>query len=309
MIGNTFQFAWEVKLIEWCQTNLPSPSIGFAKGASYLGDTIFLVGIMAFFYLCYDKKCGRRIVVNTLISLMFAGQIKNIFKRRRPYFDNENIECLKIVESKYDMYDVRKQGFSFPSMHSSNISTVSGTLYEYYRKKPLLIGAIVVSLLVGISRFVLGCHYPTDVLTGWILGILSVLLLGKLQDKLSDKQLYLLLIVMGIIGFFFCESADFFSSFGIALGFIICEVFDKKYINFKNTKNPIKMILRIVIACAVFLGVSEGLKLPFPSEVLEANTLFAYIYRVLRYCIAAFMGMGLTTVLYKYNLLKLKDGE
>lgn len=309
MIGNTFQFEWEVRLIEWCQAYLPPFIIEPLKYVSYLGDTIFLVGIIAFFYLCYDKKCGRRIIMNTVISLMFAGEIKNIFERRRPYFDNEGIQCLKVVEKDYDMYDIRKQGFSFPSMHSSNISTVSGTMYEYFKKKSLLIIAITISGIIGISRFVLGCHYPTDVLTGWALGILSVILFGKLQDKLSDRQLYAFIFAVGVVGFFFCESADFYSAYGIAIGFIICEIIDKKYIAFENTKNPVKMVLRLVLACGIFLAVSEGLKLPFPNEVLEANNLFAYIYRVFRYCAATFIGIGITPALYKYNILKLKDSK
>lgn len=309
MIGNTFQFAWEVKLIEWCQTSLPSFIVGFVKYASYLGDTIFIVAIMAFFYLCYDKKCGRRILFNTIITLMFAGEIKNIAKRRRPYFDNENINCLKIVESKYDMYDVLKQGFSFPSMHSANIAATTGTLYEYYKKKALLIIAIIVSGIVGISRFALGCHYPTDVLIGWLLGVLAVIILGKLQDKLSDKQFYLFIIILGLIWFTYCESFDFFSAYGIALGFIACNIFDKKYVNFENTRNPVKVVLRLLFACGVFLAVLKGMELPFSKEVLEANTLFAYSYTVICYAIAVFTGIGLTPSIYKYNILKIKDGK
>lgn len=309
MIGNTFQFDWEVKLIEWCQANLPAPFIELSKYATYLGDVVFMVGIVAFFYLCYDKKVGRRIVVNAVMSLLIACELKNIFKRRRPYFDNENIECLKVVDESYDIYDVRKQGFSFPSMHSSNISTVLGSIYESYRKKPLLIIAILVSIFVGISRFVLGCHYPTDVLTGLFIGSISAVLFSKLQDRVSDNQLYLIILGFGAIGFFFCESTDFYSAYGIAVGFILSEVLDKKYINFKNTRNPVKMLFRLVLALGAFLLVSEGMKLPFNSEILEDNTIFAHTYRVLRYGIASFVGMGLTPLLYKYNILKLKDNN
>lgn len=307
MIGNTFYFDFEVKLIEWCQTNLPASFIQLAKYATYLGDVVFMVGIVAFFYLCYDKKAGRRIVFNAVFSLLVSCEVKNIFKRRRPYFDNESIKCLKVVDENYDAYDITKQGFSFPSMHSSNISTVTGSIFEYYRKKVLLIIAIVVSLLVGISRFVLGCHYPTDVLFGLLSGLITVIFFSKLQDNLSDSKLYLVMIVFGLVGFIFCESTDFYSAYGIAVGFIFCDFFDKKYTKFNNTRNIAKIILRLLFACGVFLAVSEGLKLPFNEEILDANTVFAHAYRAFRYAIASFIGMGLTPILYKYNILKLDD--
>ena len=98
MIGNFFQFDWEVKLIEWCQNNIPFVIIKILDYISYVGDVIGIVAILAFFYLCYNKKVGKRLLVNIVFVLMFSGYIKNVFKRRRPYFDNENVKCLKVVE-------------------------------------------------------------------------------------------------------------------------------------------------------------------------------------------------------------------
>lgn len=304
MIGNTFQFIWEVKLIEWCQTYIPSFVIKLLELVSYVGDTVFLVAIMGISYLCVNKKFGKRLIVNTILGFMIAAQIKNVFKRRRPYFDNENIECLKIVDKNYDLYDVRKQGFSFPSMHSSNIATVFGSIYEYFKKKSYLIIAILASLIVGISRFVLGCHYPTDVFIGWILGVLFVIIFSKIQDSLNDKQLYIFILIIGVIGSTFCESAEFYSGFGIAIGFICSEIIDKKYINFSNTKNIVSMVFRLVLACGAFMIFAEGPKLLLSVEIQEANTLFAHMFRTIRYAIGSFVGLGLTPYFYKYKIFK-----
>lgn len=307
MIGSTFQFEWEVKLIEWCQTSIPSSIINILDYVSYLGDAIFVVGIVSFLYLCWDKKTGIKIAFTAVVSLLLAGGIKNIFKRRRPYFDNKNIECLKIVDPDYDMYDIHGQGFSFPSMHSSNIASVLGGIYRCYRKKPLLIFTILLSLIVGVSRFLLGCHYPTDVLVGWLIGISLAIVFGSLLDTLESKYIYAFVLGFGFVGMFFCESADFFTSYGIAIGVVLSNYIDQKFINFKNTRNIIKMICRLVVAFGVFLIITEGLKIPFSIETLEANTAFAHWYRVFRYAAASFIGIGLTPILYKYNLLKLDD--
>lgn len=307
MIGNTFQFAWEVKLIEWCQNNAPSFFIEGLKYASYLGDAVISVAIICIFYLWYDKKLGRRILFSTITSMLFAGEIKNILKRRRPYFDNENIKCLKIVDKEFDMFDVKKQGYSFPSMHSSNTVSIFGNIYAYYRKKPWLIVAIIIPLIVGTSRYVLGCHYPTDVLTGWVIGICTVILFEKFKNKLSDKQVYFGFIILGLIGCTYCESADFFQAYGIGLSFILCEIIDKKYINFKNTRNPIKGIARLLFGLGVFVLVLEVLKLPFSKEFLEGDSIVSNLFLAFRYGLSTFVGIGLTPIIYKYNVLKLDD--
>lgn len=308
-MGYTFQFAWEVSLIEWCQANIPVFIIKILDFVSNIGDVIPVVAIIGFFYLCYDKKFGRRLLINSVVSLVLCGFLKNIFLRRRPYFDNKNIECLKIVDKNYDLYDIKNQGYSFPSMHSSNAATVFGTIYEYYKKNSLLVLAIVMSIIVGSSRFILGCHYPTDVIVGLTVGILCSAFFSKVQDKLSNNQLYILLIVVIAIGFFFCKSSDYYSASGIALGFIGCEIIDNKYINFKNTKNIVRGIVRLLLAGAAFLIVCEGLKFVVPTSFAEANNIGAYLFRTFRYALGIFIGLGLTPMLYKYNLLKIKDDE
>jgi undecaprenyl-diphosphatase len=45
-------------------------------------------------------------------------------------------------------------------------------------------GAVLLSLLVGISRVMLGVHWPSDVIGGWAFGMLWVLLTLRLAGRL-----------------------------------------------------------------------------------------------------------------------------
>src|SRR6185295_15170286 len=67
---------------------------------------------------------------------------------------------------------------SFPSGHSMISAvfylTVSAMLARVIERKPvkiyLISGAVILSILIGLTRIYLGVHYPTDVLAGWCMG-------------------------------------------------------------------------------------------------------------------------------------------
>jgi membrane-associated phospholipid phosphatase len=47
--------------------------------------------------------------------------------------------------------------------------------------------AVAISLLVGVSRAVTGMHYPTDILAGWILGLISTGICMLLEKKVKNE--------------------------------------------------------------------------------------------------------------------------
>lgn len=97
------------------------------------------------------------------IGLFLNILLKMIFQRPRPEFD----PILDMSTS-----------YSFPSGHAMNgfifYSTLAYFVYHFTRNKVLSIAAICVALvlilLIGLSRVYLGVHYPSDVLAGFIAG-------------------------------------------------------------------------------------------------------------------------------------------
>ena len=63
--------------------------------------------------------------------------------------------------------------FSFPSGHTASVFLVMTLLSHFFQVPAIQIGTFAWASMVGVARVYLGVHYPTDVLAGALLGILS----------------------------------------------------------------------------------------------------------------------------------------
>ena len=300
--GNTFFFPWEVNLMEWLQGHISGTGISIISLFSMFGEELLLILIMGFVYWCYDKKLGRTMGLSAIMGLAWNTMAKNIALRRRPYFDHEGIKILRVVEPEADIYDISAQGYSFPSGHSTNAATVFGSLAVNLRKRWVTVVAIVIPLLTGISRFVVGAHYPTDVLAGWLLGLISVLIVRLLEKRVKNTlALYGILLVASVPGFFYCKSADYFTAMGLLIGFMAGTLLDDHCVHFENTRKPLWMVVRVVGGLAVSLVLSKVLKMPFSKEFLSSGSTAALMVRCARYSIIAFVDFGVYPMLFKFE--------
>ena len=299
--GNTFFFPWEVNLMEWLQTHLGSTEISIISFFSVFGEELLLILIMGFLYWSFDKKLAKTVGLSVIMGLVWNAMFKNIALRRRPYFDHENIKILRVVEPKADIYDIAAQGYSFPSGHSTNAVTVFGSLAANLRKRWLMVVAIVIPLLTGFSRVVVGAHYPTDVLAGWLLGIVSVVIIQILQNRVKNTALLYGILLLTAVPGFFCKSEDYFTAMGLLIGFMGGTLLEDGYVHFVNTRNPFWMVVRVLGGVAIYFTLNTMLKLPFSQEFLSSGSVSALLVRSARYTIIAFMEFGLYPMLFRFE--------
>lgn len=298
--GNRFFLDWEIALMEWLQANISKGGIDLISQLSMFGEELLMIVIMGFFYWCYDKEFGKFIGLNFLAANVWNPMIKNVALRLRPYFCSDQIDLLRLVDTGADKFDVAAQGYSFPSGHSCGSATVYGSTALCLKKKWMTVLAFLLPLLVGFSRVVVGAHFPTDVLAGWALGALVIFLIPWLKKKIKNRWLfYGVLILSALPGFFYCTSTDYFSAFGMLVGFVLAEPFEEKYVRFENTRSPVRSVLRIVGGGAVYFGLNTLLKLPFPKELLNAGGFASNLIRTGRYAVVIFAVIALYPMVFK----------
>ncbi len=127
---------------------------------------------LVLFYFIY-KKLG---VKQTLILLVFVAllitatdQITNLFKftfkRLRPCNNTEINSFIRVVQVR--------NSFSFFSGHAANTMAVATFLYFIFKKQFKYFWLLFLwPLIFAYSRIYLGLHYPTDILSGYLMGFL-----------------------------------------------------------------------------------------------------------------------------------------
>jgi undecaprenyl-diphosphatase len=128
---------------------------------SRLGDGVFWYCLMIAMYVVLGKSALPvilQMIGAGLTATLIYKWLKQKTLRPRPCAQFGQIHCLTAPLDR----------FSFPSGHTLHAVTFSLVAIYYY---PMLASLLIpFTLAVAISRLVLGLHYPTDVLAGFVLG-------------------------------------------------------------------------------------------------------------------------------------------
>ena len=98
-MGHTFYFEWEVQLMVWLQSVLGSAADIVGSFFTLFGEELLLVAFLGFLYWCLDKELGKRVGLMVIIGIVWNPFVKNIFLRRRPYFDATRRASAAVAES------------------------------------------------------------------------------------------------------------------------------------------------------------------------------------------------------------------
>lgn len=139
---------------------------------------IWIVLAVVLLILPKTRKTGIIVAAALLADLVLCNLIlKNLVSRVRPYDVNTAIAIL--IKKPLD--------FSFPSGHTA-ASFAAMTALFLAKMKKAWIAALVLAVLIAFSRLYFYVHYPTDVLGGAVVGILSGIIGYAIVEKIDKRR-------------------------------------------------------------------------------------------------------------------------
>jgi undecaprenyl-diphosphatase len=138
------------------------PVRGVFKAISHTGDGHLYIGLATAALISQNDQnlmWLQAVLLAFIFELPCFMLLKAFFKRERPF--NKLPSCMRAVQPSDE--------FSMPSGHTAAAFLVASLLAQFYEDVALI--AYCWAGLIGLSRVVLGVHYPTDIAAGATLGL------------------------------------------------------------------------------------------------------------------------------------------
>ena len=248
---------------------------------THLGEeTVFMVAAL-FVFWCVSKRHGYY-----LLAIGFAGTVLNqflklLFRIPRPWVLDSDFT---IVESAR----AQATGYSFPSGHTQNAIGTFGGIARFTRRKWVRVAAIVVAVLVPLSRMYLGVHTPLDVGVAAVIAVALVFALYPLMER-SDSQHGVMGAVLAVmlalaVGYLLfvslypfpadVDAANLASGvenawklLGATVGMLVGWWLDVRFIHFDTRAVWYVQLIKLVGGLALLLGIRAALKAPLAAAL------------------------------------------
>ena len=175
----------EGDILLFIQNNIRMPFLDtIMKGITFLADHGWFWITLSLVLLIFRKTRKVGFMCCFAIGCMFLINnicIKHIVDRTRPY---------EVIQGLVPLGNLPDDS-SFPSGHTA-ISFAVSIVLLFTTKKRFGIPAVILAVLIALSRMYVGVHYPTDVLGGMAVGIVCAcisLWLGPKLWKIAVKIL------------------------------------------------------------------------------------------------------------------------
>lgn len=144
-----------------------------------IGSPVYL-GLVVFLALLAIGK--RRNAVEVLVIFILSGIVvtllKHLIEAPRPYWVDASILSYAI-----------ETGYGMPSGHALVSMVVLGWLWlRHPRSLSLTLGASTILILIGLSRIFLGVHYPSQIIAGWLVGLVLLGIFSWIDGKYFRKR-------------------------------------------------------------------------------------------------------------------------
>jgi undecaprenyl-diphosphatase len=156
-------------ILEFVQDNMRRPIMDkimtFITALGNGGTLWIAIALYLIFYRGY-KLTGIAVLMTLIVSTIFGeGIVKHVVRRVRPCNCKNNVQLLISKPISY----------SFPSGHTFSSFAVAGVLSAQFSEYKMIF--LLIASLIAFSRLYLCVHYPTDIISGAVFGLLCAKLM------------------------------------------------------------------------------------------------------------------------------------
>ncbi len=293
------------------------------KAITSTGSETFYLVILPAIYWCINHTFGLQLSILIMLSGAINDALKVFLHTPRPFWYDTAVKA-----------HAHEYQFGNPSGHSQN--AVVFWAYSAYQIKKIWawIFAVILILLIGISRMVLGMHFHLDVIVGWLIGIGLLWTFNQLAPKISAwlagknirfKVAAIFITAMALLGLYSLSIATLgdwtippewqinaaaaleelpespltyrgnISKIAVIFGLGIGAITIQQFGGFEVRGTIGQKSLRYLIGISITAAIWVGLDLIFP----DGDQLIALVFRFIRYALTGFWVAGGAPLLFK----------
>ena len=238
----------------------------FFQKMTFFGEMNTVLVFLAIIYWCIDKKTGKYLLTGWCWNRLLNGFLKITACVYRPWILDS-----RIVPDETAV--VTATGYSFPSGHSMNGSSLFGGLaMKKDTKKSLRVLCAIMIVLIAFSRLYLCVHTPQDVLVGVVCALVLMWLCRIVLEKTENKKnadlvIAAISIALSIAIALYAQlksypvdydangkvlveglkmANDCFKGVGWTLGFFVGSVLEKRYVGFTSDGTIQQRAVRLI---------------------------------------------------------------
>lgn len=171
----------DASILLYIQESVRNPVLtSYVKVITTLGNggAIWILLTLIMLIIPKTRRIGCMMVLSLIGTLLINNMlIKNLVARTRPY---EVVGGLTYLISK-------PREYSFPSGHAASSFAAAWVMFRQLPKR-YGVPALLLAILIALSRLYVGVHYPSDVLFGMISGTLISLVAETIVEWIEKKR-------------------------------------------------------------------------------------------------------------------------
>ena len=142
--------------------------------------TLVICGVVGFLLICRKRGAAGLVIVAVVGGLLIGSTIKHFVGRPRP---PRQYQAAYVFTASYPSGHSMLSAVTYLTLGALLAQVSRGRWLRIY----IILVAIVVTFLVGLSRVYLRVHWPTDVLAGWTAGLVWSLICLLVAQELQRR--------------------------------------------------------------------------------------------------------------------------